>query len=118
MQALVWRGPEDVRVEKRPDPVLGAPGDAIIRVTRAAICGSDLHIYHGAIPGVCPGDVLGHELVGVVEAVGRDVKTISPGDRVVVSAVIACGGLALANTSRSTSCSLPLVSHWIWKWKR
>lgn len=106
MRALVWRGPEDVRVETRPDPVLGAPGDAIVRVTRAAICGSDLHIYHGSIPGVCPGDVLGHEFVGVVEAVGRDVKTISPGDRVVVSAVIACGACWFCQSGLFSLCDV------------
>ncbi len=91
MKALVWHGPRDVRVDERPTPVLGAPGDAIVRVTRAAICGSDLHIYHGSIPGICRGDVLGHEFVGVVEQVGAGVKTIAPGDRVAVAAVIACG---------------------------
>lgn len=104
MKALVWHGPEDVRVDERPDPVLGAPGDAIIRVTRAAICGSDLHIYHGSIPGVFPGDVLGHEFVGVVEAVGSGVKTLAPGDRVVASAVIACGACWFCDNGLFSLC--------------
>jgi threonine dehydrogenase-like Zn-dependent dehydrogenase len=104
MRALVWHGPEDVRVDERPDPIVGAPGDAIIRVTRAAICGSDLHIYHGSIPGVCRGDVLGHEFVGVVEAVGSGVKTLAPGDRVVVAAVIACGACWFCQSSLFSLC--------------
>lgn len=104
MRALVWHAPEDVRVEERPDPVLGAPGDAIVRVTRAAICGSDLHIYHGSIPGVFRGDIPGHEFVGVVEAVGKDVKTLAPGDRVVVAAVIACGACWFCQSGLFSCC--------------
>ena len=91
MRALVWHAAEDVRVEERPKPVIGAPGDAIIRVRKAAICGSDLHIYHHSIPGMRKGDVLGHEFMGIVEEIGPEVKSIEPGDRVVVAAVIACG---------------------------
>lgn len=91
MKALVWHGPEDVRVDERPNPVIGGPGDALVRVTCATICGSDLHIYHGSIPGIRNGDVLGHEFVGIVEDVGADVKTLKPGDRVAVAAIIACG---------------------------
>lgn len=91
MQALVWHGAKDVRVEERPRPVLGGEGDAIIRVTHAAICGSDLHVYHHAMPDMRKGDILGHEFAGVVEEVGPAVRNLQPGDRVVVAAVIACG---------------------------
>lgn len=104
MKALVWHGPNDVRVDERPAPVLGGPGDAIVRVTRAAICGSDLHIYHGAIPGVMRGDILGHELVGIVEEVGKDVKNVAVGDRVVVSAVIACGACWFCQNGLFSCC--------------
>jgi threonine dehydrogenase-like Zn-dependent dehydrogenase len=91
VQALVFHGKEDVRVDERPRPVLGAPTDAIVRITTTTICGSDLHLFHGEIPDTEKGDVLGHECVGVVEEVGPDVTEVQPGDRVCVSAVIACG---------------------------
>jgi len=91
VKALVYHGNEDVRVEERPKPVLGGPGDALVRVTMTTICGSDLHLYHGEIPDLRDGDILGHEFVGVVEEVGSEVRNVRPGDRVVVSAVIACG---------------------------
>ena len=65
MKALVYHGNEDVRVEERPKPLLGGPGDALVRVTSAAICGSDLHLYHGDIPDTREGDVLGHESMGM-----------------------------------------------------
>lgn len=104
MKALVWHGAEDVRVEERPAPVIGGPGDAIVRVTRAAICGSDLHVYHGSIPGMQKGDILGHEFVGVVEEVGAGVRTIARGDRVVVAAVIACGSCWFCENGRHSHC--------------
>ncbi|HEY8490937.1 MAG TPA: zinc-dependent alcohol dehydrogenase [Dehalococcoidia bacterium] len=91
MRALVYHGPEDVRVEERPKPVIGGPGDALVRVTNTTICGSDLHLYHGDIPDTREGDVFGHEFMGVVEEVGPEVRTLHPGDRVVVAAVIADG---------------------------
>ncbi|HET6614243.1 MAG TPA: zinc-dependent alcohol dehydrogenase [Dehalococcoidia bacterium] len=91
MKAIVYHGPEDVRFEDRPDPVLAAPKDAIVRVTTAALCGSDLHLYHGDIPDMHEGDVLGHEFVGIIEQVGDDVRNVQPGDRVVVSGLIADG---------------------------
>lgn len=91
MRALVYHGPRDVRVETVPDPRIEEPTDAIVRVTRAAICGSDLHLYHGYVPELHSGDILGHEFVGVVEEVGPDVRRVRPGDRVVVPFLIACG---------------------------
>ncbi|MEO7746806.1 MAG: alcohol dehydrogenase catalytic domain-containing protein, partial [Actinomycetota bacterium] len=84
MKALTWQGKRSVSVEQVPDPTLQASTDAIIRVTSAAICGSDLHLYEVLGPFLTPGDVLGHETMGVVEAVGADVTHIAPGDRVVV----------------------------------
>lgn len=91
MQALTYQGSRDVRVETVPDPMLVAPDDIILRVTATAICGSDLHIYRGKIPGMKDGDILGHEFMGVVEEAGREVTRVKVGDRVVIPFVIACG---------------------------
>ncbi len=91
MRALTYHGSKDVRVDTVPDPALAAPDDMILRVTATAICGSDLHLYHGKIPDLHAGDVLGHEFMGIVEEVGGAVTDLRPGDRVVVPFVIACG---------------------------
>lgn len=87
----MYHGNEEVRVEERPKPVIGGSGDAIIRATRTAICGSDLHLYHGDIPDTRDGGVLGREFMGVVEDIGPQVTRVRPGDRVVVAEVIADG---------------------------
>jgi threonine dehydrogenase-like Zn-dependent dehydrogenase len=89
-KALEWHGTEDVRVVERAKPMITEPGDALIRITSSTICGSDLHMYHGEVH-MEKGDVLGHECMGIVEEVGPAVKDIKVGNRVVVSAVIACG---------------------------
>jgi threonine dehydrogenase-like Zn-dependent dehydrogenase len=91
MKALCWYGNHDVRVEYVPDPKILNPRDAIIRVTRTAICGSDLHIYDGFIPTMHEGDILGHEFMGEVMEVGPGVRNLQVGDRVVVPFTIACG---------------------------
>lgn len=91
MKATVWHGERDVRIEEVPDPTLVAETDALLRVTTAAICGTDLHAYHGQVPGFTPGIILGHEFMGVVERVGSAVTKVKPGDRVVASDIIACG---------------------------
>lgn len=90
MKAVVYKGKNEVAVEEVPDPKIEAPGDAIIRITTAAICGSDLHMYEERSSAE-PGIVFGHENQGVVEEVGRGVVSISPGDRVVLPFNIACG---------------------------
>jgi threonine dehydrogenase-like Zn-dependent dehydrogenase len=90
MRAVVYEDLEKVRVDDLPDPKVEEPGDALIRVTVSAICGSDLHFYHGKAP-LMPGDLLGHEGVGVVEEVGEEVERFSPGDRVVIAFNIVCG---------------------------
>lgn len=92
MRAACWNGPHDVRVESVPDPEIINPRDAIVRVTLTAICGSDLHLYDGVIPTMRSGDVLGHEFMGEIVAVGSAVKNLKPGDRVVVPFTISCGG--------------------------
>lgn len=91
MKALCWFGKNDVRVETVPDPKILNPRDAIIRITRTAICGSDLHLYDGYIPTMEKGDVLGHEFMGEVVEVGRENKKLKIGDRVVVPFTISCG---------------------------
>ncbi|AHG91326.1 Alcohol dehydrogenase GroES domain protein [Gemmatirosa kalamazoonensis] len=91
MKALCWHGVEDLRCERVPDPEIVNPRDAIVRVTSTAICGSDLHLYDGMVPSMMKGDILGHEFMGVVEEVGRDVRNLRPGDRVLVPFAIACG---------------------------
>lgn len=91
MKALCWHGKHDVRVEVVPDPKIEAPTDAIVKITRSGICGSDLHLYNGYMPSMKSGDVLGHEPMGIVMEVGHGVTTLRPGDRVVVPFVIACG---------------------------
>lgn len=92
MRAICWWGKGDVRALTVPDPKLLSPRDAIIRVTLSAICGSDMHLYGGFIPTMQEGDILGHEFMGYVEEVGREVRTLRPGDRVVVPFTICCGG--------------------------
>jgi threonine dehydrogenase-like Zn-dependent dehydrogenase len=91
MRAVCWHGIKDVRVENVPDPILLNPRDAIIKVTSTAICGSDLHLYNGYVPAMLPGDILGHEFMGEVVQLGREVKNLRIGDRVVVPFPIACG---------------------------
>ncbi|MCA1567312.1 MAG: glutathione-dependent formaldehyde dehydrogenase [Acidobacteria bacterium] len=91
MKALCWFGKNDVRVEDVPEPKILNPRDAIIRVTRTAICGSDLHLLDGYIPTMERGDILGHEFMGEVVEVGGEVKNLNVGDRVAVPFTISCG---------------------------
>ncbi|MET4036606.1 threonine dehydrogenase-like Zn-dependent dehydrogenase [Bradyrhizobium sp. JR7.2] len=92
MKALVWHGREDIRCDTVTDPEIQDPRDAIIKVTSCAICGSDLHLFHNFIPGMLPGDVMGHETMGEVVDVGSGVdRKIKKGDRIVVPFTIICG---------------------------
>jgi len=91
MKALCWHGTGDVRIDTVPDPKIADPGDVIIRVTSTAICGSDLHLFDGFMPTMEKGDVLGHEPMGVVEEIGKNVKKLKKGDRVVVPFCLSCG---------------------------
>ena len=91
MKALCWHAKEDVRVDNVPDPEIEDPTDVIVRITSTAICGSDLHLYDGYMPTMKPGDIIGHEPMGEVVEVGRDVKKLRVGDRVVVPFTISCG---------------------------
>ena len=91
MKALCWFGKNDVRIEDVPDPKILNPRDAIVKISRTAICGSDLHLLDGYVPGMQKGDILGHEFMGEVVETGSEVKIVKTGDRVVVPFPIACG---------------------------
>lgn len=103
MRAVVSDGVGRVAVADVPDPELTEPDQAIVRVTRTAICGSDLHLVHGKAP-IEPGDPLGHEAVGVVEAVGAGVERVAPGDRVAVAFNVACGHCWFCGKGQSGLC--------------
>ncbi len=91
MRAICWHGKEDMRVDTVPDPKIEDPRDVIIKVTTTCICGSDLHLYDGYMPTMKAGDVIGHEPMGVVVEVGKEVRKLQKGDRVVVPFTISCG---------------------------
>jgi threonine dehydrogenase-like Zn-dependent dehydrogenase len=103
MRGVVFDGVGTVRVADLPDPELEAPDDAIVRVTRTAICGSDLHLLHGKAP-MEPGEPLGHEAIGVVEAVGTAVRSVHVGDRVAVAFNVACGHCWFCGNGQSALC--------------
>ncbi len=113
MKAVRYYGKHDVRVEDVPDPRLLNPRDAIVRVTATAICGSDLHIYGGYIPAMQQGDILGHEFMGEVVEVGRDVRGLSAGDRVVVPFTIACGGCYFCRDELWSLCDNSNPNAWM-----
>jgi alcohol dehydrogenase len=91
MKALVYMGPETKSLQERQKPQIAAPTDAIIKITKTTICGTDLHILKGDVPTCQPGRILGHEGVGIVEQIGSAVTAFKPGDRVLISCISACG---------------------------
>ena len=103
MRALTWQGRTKVSVETMPDPEIINPRDAIIRITSTAICGSDLHLYDGVIPGMKPGDILGHEFMGEVVEVGSK-STLKQGQRVVVPFTISCGSCFFCSQQQYSAC--------------
>ncbi|MCU1456467.1 MAG: alcohol dehydrogenase [Actinomycetia bacterium] len=105
MHALVYHGPGRKVWEEVPKPVILDDTDAIVRVDATTICGSDLHILKGDVPEVTDGRILGHEAVGTVESVGRSVKNVRPGDRVLVSCISACGACSYCRESRYGQCT-------------
>ena len=113
MKAVCWNGKQDVRVENVPDPKLINPRDAIIRTTTTCICGSDLHLYDGYIPTMMAGDVLGHEFMGEVVEVGKDVKNLKPGDRVVVPFTISCGNCFYCKQGLWSACDNSNPNAWM-----
>jgi len=109
MRALTWQGTQDVRVEGVPDPRIEEPTDAVVRVTSTAVCGSDLHLYGVLSAFLTPGDVLGHEAMGIVEEVGAAVTGLHPGDRVVVPFNIACGSCWMCRHDLQSQCETTQV---------
>lgn len=104
MRAVTWQGPRDIRVEDVPDPTIIEPTDAIIRVTTTGLCGSDLHLYDPLSPFMTPGDVVGHEPMGIVEEVGSGVRDLAVGDRVVVPFNISCGDCWMCGQGLHSQC--------------
>src|SRR5262244_2674181 len=104
MKAVVWHDVGDIRLDTVAEPKLEQPTDAIVRITTAAICGTDLHFIRGTVPGMRPGEIIGHEGVGVVEEVGRDVRNFKSGDRVLLSAVLGCGSCAYCRKGYFAQC--------------
>src|ERR1700733_12744930 len=109
MRALTWQGNERVEVVDVPDPRIEEPNDAIIKVTSTAICGSDLHLYGVLGPYLKPGDVLGHEAMGIVEEVGAEVSNLRPGDRVVIPFNISCGHCWMCERQLFAQCETTQV---------
>jgi threonine dehydrogenase-like Zn-dependent dehydrogenase len=113
MKAVCWHGAHDVRVDTVPDPKILNPRDAIIKITSTAICGSDLHIYEGNIPTMESGDILGHEFMGEVVEVGRGVKNLQIGDRVVVPFTISCGSCFFCKKTLWSLCDNSNPNAWM-----
>jgi threonine dehydrogenase-like Zn-dependent dehydrogenase len=109
MRAVTFHGKRDVRVEEVPDPTIEQPTDAIVKITSTGICGSDLHLYEVLGPFIDKGDILGHEPMGVVEAVGSEVTHIAPGDRVVVPFNISCGHCFMCEEGLYSQCETTQV---------
>jgi threonine dehydrogenase-like Zn-dependent dehydrogenase len=109
MKALTWHGKRDVRVDDHPEPAIEEPTDAIIRVTTAAICGSDLHLYEVFGPFIEEGSILGHESMGIVEEVGSGVTELAAGDRVVIPFQVACGSCFMCEQGLQTQCETTQV---------
>ena len=109
MKAAVWHGKRDVRVDTVPDPVIQLPTDAIVRITTTGLCGSDLHLYEVLGPLMVEGDVLGHEPMGIVEAVGSEVTDVAVGDRVVMPFQISCGHCFMCDQGLQTQCETTQV---------
>jgi threonine dehydrogenase-like Zn-dependent dehydrogenase len=113
MRACTWHGIRDMRIDNVPDPAIVNPHDALLRVTSTAICGSDLHLYHGLIPGMKRGDIMGHEFMGEIVDVGPACERVKRGDRVIVSCGISCGRCWFCRRHMFSACdnSNPAGSH-------
>jgi threonine dehydrogenase-like Zn-dependent dehydrogenase len=104
MLAMNYRGPQRVRIDHKPMPQILHPQDAIVRVTRSCICGSDLHLYNGNVPDTRVGSTFGHEFIGVVEEIGPEVQKLKVGDQVIVPFNIACGKCAFCQQGLYGNC--------------
>lgn len=104
MRAVVFHAIGDIRLDNVPEPKIEQPTDAIVRLTASAICGTDLHMIRGTMPGMKTGTILGHEGVGIIEEVGREVTRVSVGDRVVIPSTIACGQCSYCQSGYHSQC--------------
>jgi threonine dehydrogenase-like Zn-dependent dehydrogenase len=104
MKAVVFHGVGDVRLDVVPDPKIKEPNDAIVRITASAVCGTDLHMLRGTMPGMVPGTILGHEGVGVIEEVGKGVRNFKRGERVVIPSTIGCGSCSYCLSGYYAQC--------------
>lgn len=104
MRAIVFHAVGDIRLDNVADPVIQEPTDAIVRLTASAICGTDLHMVRGTMPGMKSGTIMGHEGVGIVEEIGRGVQNIRVGDRVVIPSTIACGQCSYCQMGYHSQC--------------
>lgn len=105
MKAVVFHGIGDIRLDDVEEPQIEKPTDAIVRLTASAICGTDLHMIRGTMPGMRPGTILGHEGVGIIEALGDDVRNLNIGDRVVIPSTIACGNCSYCRAGYHAQCN-------------
>ncbi len=104
MKAVVFHGLGDIRLDNVKEPKIKNDGDAIVRLTASAICGTDLHMVRGTMPGMKAGTILGHEGIGIVEEVGKEVTSFKPGDRVVIPSTINCGHCSYCNAGYTSQC--------------
>ena len=104
MKAVVFYGVGDIRLAEQPDPRIRERTDAVVRITASAICGTDLHMVRGTLPGMKPGTILGHEAIGIVEELGPDVRNFKAGDRVVIPSTIACGSCSYCRAGYQAQC--------------
>ena len=105
MKAVVWRGVGDVQLENVSEPKIKSDNDAIVRITASAICGTDLHFIRGTFTGMKSGRILGHEGIGVVEAVGKAVRNFRPGDRVIIPSTLGCGSCNYCRAGFYSQCN-------------
>jgi alcohol dehydrogenase len=105
MKALVYLGPAKKALEQRPKPEISSPADAIVKITKTTICGTDLHILKGDVPTCQPGRILGHEGIGIVDTAGPAVTAFKPGDRVLISCISACGRCAYCRKLMYSHCT-------------
>jgi len=113
MKATCWMGKKDIQVRDVPDPQILDPRDCIVKITSTAICGSDLHLYNGFMPTMEKGDVLGHEFMGEIVEVGKNVKNVKAGDRVVVPFPIACGACNACKAEMYSLCENSNPNAWL-----
>lgn len=113
MNAITFHAPGDLRVERVPDPALLAPTDALIAVELAAICGSDLHVWHGRETGLDAGTVMGHEFVGEIVATGTEVTRFRPGQRVVSPFTTSCGDCYYCRSGLTARCTRGQLFGWV-----